>query len=45
MDVFPATAAATVTHDGDTYYFCSTQCAQSFRADPDRFLSAAEGAT
>ena len=45
MDVFPATAAATVTHDGNTYYFCSTQCAERFREAPERYESRPGAAT
>jgi Cu+-exporting ATPase len=36
MEVDPATAAASVTLDGPTYYFCSTGCR-------DRFLAAQRG--
>jgi YHS domain-containing protein len=45
MDVFPATAAATVTHDGHTFYFCSKECADRFRADPGRYESRPGAAT
>jgi len=27
------------THDGQTYYFCSTGCVTKFNADPQRYLS------
>ena len=30
-------AAASGTHHGVTYYFCSRACADAFRADPDRY--------
>ncbi len=38
MTVDPATAAATVEHEGRRYYFCSTSCARKFQADPQRYL-------
>jgi len=41
MSVDPATAAASVEHDGRTYYFCGGGCAKSFRADPGKFIDAA----
>jgi Cu+-exporting ATPase len=41
MTVAPDTAAASREVDGTTYYFCSTQCAATFDADPDRYTSAA----
>ncbi len=39
MSVDPATAAARIEHDGQTYHFCSQHCADSFAANPDRFAS------
>jgi Cu+-exporting ATPase len=41
MGVDPATAAASVEHDGTEYYFCSTACAATFTADPHKYASAA----
>ena len=41
MSVDPATAAATLVHDGTTYAFCNPGCAERFSADPDSFLGAA----
>ena len=41
MSVDPATAAASVEHEGRTYYFCGKGCAKSFSTDPDTFASAA----
>ncbi|HXH07774.1 MAG TPA: heavy metal translocating P-type ATPase, partial [Vicinamibacterales bacterium] len=38
MTLDPAEAAATVEHDGRTYYFCMTSCADRFRASPERYL-------
>ncbi|NIP76595.1 MAG: YHS domain-containing protein, partial [Xanthomonadales bacterium] len=28
-----------VSHDGETYFFCSDHCVQKFRADPEEYLS------
>jgi len=38
MHVDPATAADQATHDGETYFFCSTHCGTRFRAEPQRYL-------
>jgi len=40
MSVDPATAAASVEHEGRTYYFCGKGCAKSFRADPGNYATA-----
>jgi len=40
MSVDPATAAATVDHEGHTYYFCGKGCAKSFSADPGKYANA-----
>jgi Cu+-exporting ATPase len=40
MSVEPAAAAATATHDGHTYAFCSTGCHHAFTEDPDQYLLA-----
>ncbi len=37
MTVDPAKAAATREHDGATFSFCSTGCAETFDADPHRY--------
>jgi Cu+-exporting ATPase len=39
MTVDPATAAASVEHEGHRYYFCNPGCAQRFQADPARYLA------
>ncbi|STX03549.1 heavy metal translocating P-type ATPase [Kocuria rosea] len=39
MNIDPATAAATAEHEGQTYYFCSTHCAQPFQANPTQYAS------
>jgi Cu+-exporting ATPase len=37
MNVDPAKAAGTSTHQGKTYYFCSPGCKTKFDADPGRY--------
>ena len=37
MTIDPKTAAATREHDGTTFYFCNTGCADKFDADPHRY--------
>ena len=37
MTVAPDEAAGSVTHNGTTYYFCSSHCADKFRANPDKY--------
>ena len=39
MTVDPATAAAVRSHAGRNYFFCATGCAESFDADPERYLA------
>jgi Cu+-exporting ATPase len=39
MTVDPATARASTTHAGQTYYFCCPSCLQRFQADPERYLN------
>jgi Cu+-exporting ATPase len=39
MSVDPTTAASTVTHAGETYYFCSRGCGEKFKAAPEKFLA------
>ena len=39
MTVDPATANASLEHEGTTYHFCSTGCAQKFEADPGRYIA------
>jgi P-type Cu+ transporter len=39
MDVVPESAAASVEHEGDKYYFCSRSCSEKFRADPAKYTS------
>lgn len=37
MEVDPETAAARRDHMGQSFYFCSTQCADTFDADPHKY--------
>ncbi len=41
MTVDPATAAASIEHEGRTYHFCGTGCAAAFRTNPGSYLKAA----
>ncbi len=41
MTVQPDRAAATVDHEGKTYYFCAKSCAQKFSLDPEKYLKPA----
>jgi Cu+-exporting ATPase len=38
MTISPGDAVGHVEHKGQTYYFCSEQCLERFRATPDAFL-------
>ena len=40
MSVSPAKPVATCQRDGNSYFFCSTRCAERFAKEPQRFLSA-----
>ena len=40
MKVDPETAAASLEHEGTTYYFCSAGCGDKFASDPQDFLRA-----
>jgi YHS domain-containing protein len=40
MTVAKASAAATRTHQGTTYYFCNPACAAAFAEAPERYLAA-----
>jgi Cu+-exporting ATPase len=39
MNVDPATAKATASHAGKTYYFCCSGCAGKFESDPQKYLA------
>ena len=43
MTVAPASAAGSVAHDGQTYYFCGRGCLERFTATPDAYLSGGPG--
>jgi Cu+-exporting ATPase len=38
-DVQPSSAAATITRDDKTYFFCSLDCKEKFEADPVKFAA------
>jgi Cu+-exporting ATPase len=38
MMIEPADAAATYEYNGQTYHFCMTDCAEKFKADPEKYL-------
>ncbi len=38
MKIRPSDAVATIEHDGKTYYFCSQDCADSFRESPEDYV-------
>jgi Cu+-exporting ATPase len=40
MSIDPSTAAATRDYNGQTYYFCSNGCAESFEKDPASYVKA-----
>jgi Cu+-exporting ATPase len=39
MTIEESEAAASTTHEGITYYFCSESCKRGFEADPDKYAS------
>jgi uncharacterized membrane protein YraQ (UPF0718 family)/YHS domain-containing protein len=43
MSVDPAHAAATVEHDGATWWFCGTGCRDAFVADPSAYVARSAG--
>ena len=42
MRIPKATAAATSTYKGETYYFCSALCKQLFDREPEKYLQETE---
>lgn len=38
MKIRPSEAVAQVEHEGTTYYFCSQDCADSFRESPEDYV-------
>ncbi len=45
MPVSPAEAAASTEYRGRTYYFCSAECAERFKADPEAYASSQKADT
>jgi Cu+-exporting ATPase len=41
MQVDEKSAAGSVEHEGQTYYFCSVSCQRAFEADPDAYAGSA----
>jgi Cu+-exporting ATPase len=39
MSVDPATTREKVEYAGETYYFCSAGCRESFDSDPARYVA------
>ena len=39
MTVDPATAPASLVHNGKNFYFCSPSCLQKFQASPEKYLA------
>lgn len=38
MKIKASEAVATIEHDGTSYYFCSQDCADSFKESPEDYL-------
>jgi P-type Cu+ transporter len=38
MEVDERTSTDKTTHEGQTYYFCSTDCMEEFKAAPDDYI-------
>lgn len=45
MTIDRETAPARIEVRGQTYYFCSPECARTFAADPERYLAEAADST
>ncbi len=43
MNVEENKAAATSTHEGKTYYFCSVGCKERFDKGPEKYVTEPEG--
>jgi Cu+-exporting ATPase len=41
MTVDPASAPATLVHEGQSYFFCCPSCLKKFQADPEKYLGGA----
>ncbi len=44
MMIDPKTAAGKSVYQGQTYYFCSTECKADFDKDPQKFVNKASAA-
>jgi Cu+-exporting ATPase len=42
MDVTYETAQARTEYNGDTYYFCSLECKETFDQDPEKYIAQQE---
>ncbi len=42
MDIDPATAAGKSEYKGQTYYFCSAGCKNSFDKEPEKYIDQAQ---
>ena len=40
MQIDPSDAAETIEHGGKTYYFCSKDCAETFKESPEDYVKA-----
>jgi YHS domain-containing protein len=38
MKIRPSDAVMSIEHDGTTYYFCSKDCADTFRESPEDYV-------
>ena len=43
MEVTPETAAESLEHGAQTYYFCSPGCRTLFEMDPDKYVTRTMG--
>jgi Cu+-exporting ATPase len=39
MDIDPAMASASAEYEGQTFYFCSQSCHDSFVAEPEKYAA------
>ena len=39
MKIDEATAEARTTYKGKTYYFCSSECKETFDANPEKYVT------
>ena len=43
MDIETATAAGRTEYNGQTYYFCGSQCKEKFDLHPEQYLGTSAG--